>query len=230
MKIPQIFLFSGNSETGKTRMITNLIPLLHKDGYKVGVTKSRQEKFDLDREGKDSWKYNEAGADGILLYSPEQTTLFTPSHVSSLKDLVEKYFFDYDIVLAEGFSKEAEINKIAFLRQGISENLKLPIDNLVAVVSDFPYTANVPVFHPDQIQEIFSFVKVMIFEERHHMFQLHVNRKPVGMKNFVKDFMKNTILAMVESLKLKDDDISDISINISDPYEDDLVNAELEEE
>jgi molybdopterin-guanine dinucleotide biosynthesis protein B len=222
MKIPQIFLFSGNSETGKTRMITNLIPLLRKDGYKVGVTKSRHEKFDLDRVGKDSWKYNEAGADGILLYSPEQTTLFTPSHVSGLKELVEKYFFDYDIVLAEGFSQEANINKIAFLRQGTSENLKLPIDNLVAVVADFPYTANVPVFHPDQIQEIFAFVKVMIFEERHHMFQLHVNRKPVGMKNFVKDFMKNTILAMIESLKLKDDEINDISINISDPYEEDF--------
>jgi molybdopterin-guanine dinucleotide biosynthesis protein B len=228
MKIPQIFLFSGNSETGKTRMITNLIPLLRKDGYKVGVTKSRQEKFDLDRVGKDSWKYNEAGADGILLHSPEQTTLFTSSHVSSLKDLVEKYFFDYDIVLAEGFSKEAEINKIAFLRQGVSENLKLPIDNLVAVVSDFPYTANVPVFHPDNTDEVYSFIKEMIYEERHHMFQLHVNRKPVGMKNFVKDFMKNTILAMVESLKLKEMDISDISINISDPYEGDFEKTDEE--
>jgi len=228
MKIPQIFLFSGDSETGKTSMITHLIPLFRAEGYKVGTIKSRPEKFDLDREGKDSWRYNEAGADGILLYSPEQTTLFTPSVSSSLKDLVEKYFFDFDIVLAEGFKEENKVNKIGFLRKGVSENLKLPVDNLIAIVTDFPYTANVPVFHPDNVQEVYTFMKEQIYEERHHMFQLHVNRKPVGMKNFVKDFMKNTILAMVESLKLKEKDIEDISINISDPYEEDLEKTEEE--
>ena len=50
MKVPQIFLFSGLSETGKTRMITSLIPKLLADGYKVGVTKSRPHKFDIDKE------------------------------------------------------------------------------------------------------------------------------------------------------------------------------------
>lgn len=220
MKIPQIFLFSGNSETGKTRMITSLIPLFRAEGYKVGVTKSRPEKFDLDRVGKDSWKYNEAGADGILLYSPEQTTLFTPSLEGDLSSLVEKYFFEYDLVFAEGFSQEKSINKIVFLRKGVSENLKLPIDNLVAIVADFPYTANVPVFDPNQIQELFLFIKEMIFEERHHKVEVYINRKPIGMKHFVKDFIKNTIMGMILSLKLKEKEIKEISINISDPDED----------
>ncbi len=139
MKIPQIFLFSGLSETGKTRMITALIPKLLADGYKVGVTKSRPHKFDIDKE---------AGANGILLYSPEQTTLFCPTVKTNLRNLAQQYFSDYDIVFAEGFSKEDNVNKIAFLRKGVSENLQLPLSNLIAVVSDYPYTANVPVFNP----------------------------------------------------------------------------------
>jgi len=219
MKIPQIFLFSGLSETGKTRMITALIPKLLADGYKVGVTKSRPHKFDIDKEGKDSWKYNEAGANGILLYSPEQTTLFCPSVKTSLRNLAQQYFSEYDIVFAEGFSKEDNVNKIAFLRKGVSENLQLPLSNLIAVVSDFPYTANVPVFHPDDIDELYDLIKSMIHVERYKQFQLMINGKPLGINHFIKTIMQNVIMSMISSLKVKDTSIQEISINISDPDE-----------
>lgn len=220
MKIPQIFLFSGVSETGKTRMITALIPKLLADGYKVGVTKSRPHKFDIDKEGKDSWKYNEAGANGILLYSPEQTTLFCPTVKTSLRNLAQQYFSEYDIVFAEGFSKEDNVNKIAFLRKGVSENLQLPLSNLIAVVSDFPYTANVPVFHPDDIDELYDLIKSMIHVERYKQFQIMINGKPLGINHFIKTIMQNVIMSMISSLKVKDAPIQEISINISDPDED----------
>lgn len=219
MKIPQIFLFSGLSETGKTRMITSLIPKLLADGYKVGVTKSRPHKFDIDKEGKDSWKYNEAGANGILLYSPEQITLFCPSVKTNLRNLTIQYFSDYDIVLAEGFSKEDNVNKIAFLRKGVSENLQLPLSNLIAVISDFPYTANVPVFHPDEIDEVYDLIKSMIHVERYRQFKLLVNGKPLGVNHFIKAFMQNVIMSMVNSLKVKDTIVQEISITITDPEE-----------
>jgi len=219
MKVPQIFLFSGLSETGKTRMITSLIPKLLADGYKVGVTKSRPHKFDIDKEGKDSWKYNEAGANGILLYSPEQTTLFCPSVKTNLRQLTLQYFSNYDIVFAEGFSKEDNVNKIAFLRKGVSENLQLPLSNLIAVVSDFPYTANVPVFHPDNIDELYDLIKSMIHVERYRQFQIMVNNKPLGVNHFIKTIMQNVIISMVNSLKIKDSVIQEISINITDPEE-----------
>ena len=219
MKIPQIFLFSGLSETGKTRMITSLIPKLLADGYKVGVTKSRPHKFDIDKEGKDSWKYNEAGANGILLYSPEQTTLFCPSVKTNLRNLTMQYFSDYDIVFAEGFSKEDNVNKIAFLRKGISENLQLPLSNLIAVIADFPYTANVPVFHPDDIDEVYNLIKSMIHVERYRQFKLLVNGKPLGVNHFIKSFMQSVIMSMVNSLKVKDATVQEISITITDPEE-----------
>lgn len=201
-------------------MITALIPKLLADGYKVGVTKSRPHKFDIDKEGKDSWKYNEAGANGILLYSPEQTTLFCPTVKTSLRNLAQQYFSEYDIVFAEGFSKEDNVNKIAFLRKGVSENLQLPLSNLIAVVSDFPYTANVPVFHPDDIDELYDLIKSMIHVERYKQFQIMINGKPLGINHFIKTIMQNVIMSMISSLKVKDAPIQEISINISDPDED----------
>jgi len=46
-----------------------------------------------------------------------------------------------------------------------------------------------------------------------------INGKPLGINHFIKTIMQNVIMSMISSLKVKDTSIQEISINISDPDE-----------
>ena len=59
----------GKSDSGKTTLIEKLVPVLTKRGYRVATVKHDVHGFEVDREGKDSWRHKQAGAPtgGFLL-------------------------------------------------------------------------------------------------------------------------------------------------------------------
>ena len=61
MSVP-ILSFVGRSNSGKTTLIERVIPMLVRAGYKVATVKHAGHGFDLDTEGKDSWRHKQAGA------------------------------------------------------------------------------------------------------------------------------------------------------------------------
>ena len=64
-----ILAVSGVKNSGKTTLITKLLPELKKRGLQVAVIKHDGHDFEADVPGTDSWKYAQAGADGTCVFS-----------------------------------------------------------------------------------------------------------------------------------------------------------------
>jgi len=116
----KLFILSivGKSDSGKTTLILKLLPELKKKGYKVAVAKHCPCGFDLDVEGKDSWKFTRAGGEGTFLSSGDSMAVIRPrQEILNLKDKLQDYFCDFDIVLTEGYNDEPGIEKVLLVKE-----------------------------------------------------------------------------------------------------------------
>jgi len=141
----------GKSNSGKTTLIEKLIVELTRRGFRVATVKHNRHGFDIDHEGKDSWRHKHAGAVATVVASPGRVALIedTPGDYN-LAEIRERYIKDADIILAEGF----KINphpKIEIYRTELKRELLCgPEDNLIALAGDRPLlTAEVPCFDRD---------------------------------------------------------------------------------
>ncbi|MEK6682466.1 MAG: molybdopterin-guanine dinucleotide biosynthesis protein B, partial [Nitrospirota bacterium] len=67
----------GRSNSGKTTLIEKIIPLLTKKGYRIATVKHCSHGFEMDKEGKDTWKHKKAGAKTIVAVSENRLALIT---------------------------------------------------------------------------------------------------------------------------------------------------------
>ena len=67
---PIISIVAPSSGTGKTTFIERLVKIFSAQKISVGVIKSDAHGFNLDVEGKDSWKFQSAGAKSVAVVSP----------------------------------------------------------------------------------------------------------------------------------------------------------------
>jgi molybdopterin-guanine dinucleotide biosynthesis protein B len=82
---------------------------LKKRGYRIGTIKHDVHEFDIDHEGKDSWRHKEAGACTVAISSPKKLALVKDVESEEpLDSLASKYFQDVDIILTEGYKKEGK--------------------------------------------------------------------------------------------------------------------------
>jgi len=196
----KIFAVVGRSNTGKTRLIKRLVTELRKRGHSVAVVKHCAKGFDLDPEGKDSWQFVEAGADGVAVVSQDRLAVFKKiSAGKSFSEIAAEFFKKHDFVFIEGGRNEKALKKIEVLRKGITENVECSLEELAAVVSDVKVALDRPVFHPDQIDEISDFLESSIQHEQSRVY-LEIDGKPVHLNAFVKKNTENIVLGMVKSL------------------------------
>ena len=161
MPAPLILSIVGKPDSGKTTLILKLLPELEKRRYRVAVAKHCPHGFDLDVEGKDSWKFSRAGAEGILLTSTRSLALLRPKEGSfNMKERLQNYFPDLDIALIEGYNDEADIKKIEIIREEIGK-MDSDIDGVIAYVSDMHLETEKRVFGPDDISGIADFIETL---------------------------------------------------------------------
>jgi len=219
-KEPFILGVIGKSDTGKTTLILKLIPELVKRGYKVGVAKNCPHGFEMDREGKDSWKFSEAGSQGVFLSSPERFALFREERegIGKIPQIISLFFYGFDIVLMEGYSDLQEVEKIELLRKGISERKNPSSKKVIAFISDIDIKENKPVFRPDEIDKICDFVeKKMEESDTKKNVEITVNGERLPLNFFMQRMIKNLALAIVEPLKRKtlEEDIKEVVIKVN---------------
>jgi molybdopterin-guanine dinucleotide biosynthesis protein B len=152
----------GKSGAGKTTLIEKVIPELIRRGYRVATIKHNIHGFDIDHEGKDSWRHKRAGARTTVIASPRRVALIEDVEKDhNITELKNRYIQDVDIVLVEGYKKnpypKIEINRTE-MKQGL---LSTNDDNLIAVVTNKRLNIDVPCFDIDDISGV-----VDIIEER----------------------------------------------------------------
>ena len=103
-----------------------VIAELKSRGYRVGVIKHDAHRFEIDHPGKDSQRLTAAGADTMLISSPEKLALIK-QHPDSppIDELIATYFSDVDLILTEGFKKSG-LPKIEVHRRRAKPDPDLP--------------------------------------------------------------------------------------------------------
>lgn len=149
---PPVVSIVAKSGTGKTTLLEKLIGELKRRGYTVGAIKHDAHRFDIDREGKDSWRLTQAGADAMLITSPAKIALVRQNRGGvepPLAETIAAYCGDLDIVLTEGF-KRSSMPKIEVHRRARSDRLLCRDEEhdpqLIAVASDASLELDVPVY------------------------------------------------------------------------------------
>lgn len=149
---PPVVSIVAKSGTGKTTLLVKLIGELKRRGYRVGAVKHDAHSFSIDHEGKDSWRLTQAGADTMLITSPQKIAMVKQNPMAQeppLAATIETFLGDVDIVLTEGF-KRSTMPKIEVHRRERSPTLLCRGEEhdptLFAVASDEPLQLDVPVF------------------------------------------------------------------------------------
>jgi molybdopterin-guanine dinucleotide biosynthesis protein B len=105
--------FTGPSNSGKTTLIEKVATELMSQDHKVVIIKNDpKDKATLDREGKDSYRFFQTGAD-VIVTSPERTTYF--SHQAQQMDQLIELAGEFDYLLVEGL-KTLPLPRIAIFR------------------------------------------------------------------------------------------------------------------
>jgi len=191
----------GKSGSGKTWLLERLIPELKRRGYRVAVAKHSHHRFDLDVEGKDSWRLARAGGDFILLFSPEQVAFFRPVAAEPVPEELPLYLVGgYDVLLVEGFRRRG-VTKIEVHRRGGGELLCSP-QELWAVVTDEPLDVPAPQYSWEDVQGLADLIERTFLASRPaETVELYINGRPVPLKPFVQEFISGTVKGMVAALK-----------------------------
>jgi len=154
------FGFAGWSGSGKTTLIEKLIPLFVKRGLRVSLIKHAHHTFDVDQEGKDSWRHRQAGAAEILVTSSRRWVLMHELRGAPEPSFDEqvKHLSPCDLLLVEGF-KHAPIPKLEVWRAEPGEGMLHPNDSyIVAVASDAKVEAKVPLLDLNDHGRIAEFI------------------------------------------------------------------------
>ena len=140
-----VVAFSG---TGKTTLLEKLVTELKTRGLRIAVVKHDAHDFDIDREGKDSWRLTRAGADVTIVASDGKAAIMENRPIP-LEALLLK-ITDVDIILTEGY-KSGKWPKIAVRRSATGKPLPLPADECFAVVTDTPEQTDTPCFSLEDV-------------------------------------------------------------------------------
>ena len=134
---PTVFIFVGHSGSGKTTLVEKLLPELTARGLQLATIKHAHHKVVLDKEGKDSWRYKQAGAVMSMLVTTNELQIVADAvDRREPLQLAERFLGEADLVLAEGFSL-APGDKVEVLRRECGKPPRCTIDDgLIAMVTD----------------------------------------------------------------------------------------------
>jgi molybdopterin-guanine dinucleotide biosynthesis adapter protein len=137
--------FAAWSGTGKTTLLSQLIPLLREAGLRIGLIKHAHHEVEVDQPGKDSHRLRKAGAEQVLLTTgrrwalmAERRELRDPVLAEEISRLDQQAL---DLLLVEGF-RDARFPKIELLRatgEADRAPLHLTDDSIIAVATDGSY-------------------------------------------------------------------------------------------
>ncbi len=131
-----IISIAGEKNAGKTTLINDLIPKLKERGHEVGTLKYNIMRFDIDHEGKDTYKYFHSGADAVVLTSQEKLAVIKKlPNPLKLSEIIGTHLSNAGVVLVEGYRKNDHL-RIRIVDSQESTTIKNDPDNELLLVKE----------------------------------------------------------------------------------------------
>jgi molybdopterin-guanine dinucleotide biosynthesis protein B len=181
---PIILGFYGYSNTGKTNLITKITSYYNKKQIKIATLKQTNKDYNIDTEGKDTYRYAQSGSECVVFTTSNDTVFFIKNQFN-IKYIINQLMNleKYDLILIEG-AKDHWINKIRLGNHPLRNNTLFTYDG------DF--------------KKIVSLIDEKINERNDKMssnIELKINGEKIPLTEFPEEFIINTIIGMVKSLK-----------------------------
>jgi len=157
---PPIVSFVGNSGAGKTTLLEKVVRELKARGYRVAVIKHSHHDFQIDHEGKDSWRFAQAGSDCVVISSLAKVAMVQQSALGGeppLDELVDLVADRVDIVLTEGFRGSGK-PQVLVARGALGLDPELEQSEHLAIVSDQPSDSGAPSFDFSAVPQLIDFL------------------------------------------------------------------------
>ena len=150
-----VIAFAAYSGTGKTTLIEKLVRELKNRGLRIAVIKHDGHRFEIDHEGKDSWRFAKAGADITVISSSEKTAYVEQGELT-LEQLLDM-IHGVDLILVEGYKNE-KLPQIGIARAATGKGFPFEPEHFIALVTDMKMDTDVPCFGLDDIVPVADFI------------------------------------------------------------------------
>jgi molybdopterin-guanine dinucleotide biosynthesis protein B len=152
---------AGFKNAGKTTLVERLVRELTGRGYRVSTVKHAHHSFDIDHEGRDSFRHRHAGAGEVAVISGQRWAI-----IHELRDEAEPSFDSIlaklapaDLVIVEGY-KHGRHDKIEVRNLALDHPKLAGHDpTIVAIAANGAVAdAQVPVFDRDHVEALADFI------------------------------------------------------------------------
>ncbi len=198
--MPPIVSIVGKSSSGKTTLVEKLIAELKSRGYRVATVKHTPRESSFDEPGKDSWRHTQAGSEATVVSSPDKLVLIKPlSGQPTMEQIAYLLGEDYDIILAEGFSR-GDAPKIEVHRRQAGPPLSR-VRKLIAIATDEPLETKARQFSLEDVKGLADLLEKGFIQPNRERLSLYVNHAPIVLTLFPRQIITNVLLALALSLK-----------------------------
>ncbi|MGN0177137.1 MAG: molybdopterin-guanine dinucleotide biosynthesis protein B [Methanobrevibacter sp.] len=224
MKIVSIV---GRKNTGKTSLTVKVIEELTKRGYNVASIKHSHHTMEMDKENTDTWKHKQAGSNVVVGIG--STTFFNVKKEMDLNRLLFliKHMDIVDFVVIEGFKKYnypkiatspdvvdeytiKEVDSFTIDNTGLEELVDI-IEERSHDIVDTLFANNCGFNNGEAIASEIREGNLTVNELDNVYSYLSIDNKVVGLNRFVSEYLKQTVLGVINTLNLDDYNIENIS-------------------
>ncbi len=158
-----IICIVGKKKSGKTTFIEKLLPELKALGISVGTIKHDAHSFEMDVEGKDSWRHRKAGSDTVVVSSPTQVAIIKQIEKElTLDELAAQFFPDRQIIITEGYFRsdhhKIEVHRSEAHNRPLCSSSDEDDRKLIAMVSDVGVDTKKPLFGLDEAKAVANMI------------------------------------------------------------------------
>lgn len=161
MNAHKVIGVAGFKNAGKTTLVERLVTELTARGYRISTVKHAHHSFDIDHEGRDSFRHRKAGASQVAVVSRSRWAIvheLRSDPEPSLGDILER-LGACDLVIVEGYKRDGH-DKIE-VRNLMLDHPALAGDDptVIAIAANGPLPgAPVPVFDRDDVKQLADFI------------------------------------------------------------------------
>ena len=223
MKIVSIV---GKKNTGKTSLTVKIIEELTRRGYNVASIKHSHHSIEMDKENTDTWKHKQAGAN--LVVGVGSTTFFNSrkeQHLNRRLDMLN-HWDDFGFVVIEEFKSSnypqiitspnvrdeytiKEVDSFTIDEEGVRELADL-IEQRGHDIVDTLFANNCGFNNGETIAKEIREGNLTVDDLDDVQSYLSIDGKVVGLNRFVSDYLKQSVIGVINTLNLKDFGVDEI--------------------